>query len=733
MSDIALSGSPRVDAAEKVKGAAIFGADRSPKNVLHAALAVASIAKGRIEAIDVTAARAQKGVRDVFTHETIGELNKVGFLLGGGPAAQSIQPMLSSNIAYRGQPIALVIAETLETAVAAAALIKTRYTTEPFTSTIDGPGATVVRQADTPLPQELFGDTIAGDAVAAWETAVTKVDATYHSPPQHQNPMELIATVAQWDGNQLTIYEGTQNSSAVRNGVASILGIDPATVTVVSPYVGGGFGQKNSLQMQTALVAAAARKVGFPVKLVVPRTQLFHDASFRPASVHRVRLGADSNDKVVAAFYDVDSQTSRHDLFPADYTDAAARLHGILNFKGLQRLVQTDVQTPGYMRAPYEHFASFAMESAMDEMAYILKRDPVTFRIAHDTNVDPVTGLPLSSRHLAECLRRGADLFAWTRRTFEPRSMIAENGDLQGLGVAVGCYKAATAAAIAKLTLKADGRVVVSVGVHEMGQGVRTALAAVISEILKVPAQAVEAVIGDTRGSPQHLTAGSWGTASAVPAAAAAAHTMLEELRALSAAKSVSGSPVQVLKALGRDELSVEAEHLAPGQPPEMLDALKSGNVAAFGPIYKGFVSFSYIAHFVEVRVEPSTMRVRVPRVVSVADCGRVVSPRTAESQVRGGVVWGIGAALREVSEIDTRYGGFLNSDMAEYLIPVNADIGDIEVSFVNEPDPLLNQTGVKGLGEVVMTGVAPAIANAIFHATGKRLRDLPIRVEHLL
>jgi xanthine dehydrogenase YagR molybdenum-binding subunit len=208
---------------------------------------------------------------------------------------------------------------------------------------------------------------------------------------------------------------------------------------------------------------------------------------------------------------------------------------------------------------------------------------------------------------------------------------------------------------------------------------------------------------------------------------------MLEELRSLSAGKGVSGSPAQVLKALGRDELSVDAEHLAPGQPPQMLDALKSGNVAAFGPIYKGFVSFSYIAHFVEVRVEPSTMRVRVPRVVSVADCGRVVSPRTAESQVRGGVVWGIGAALREASEVDTRYGGFLNSDMAEYLIPVNADIGEIEVSFVNEPDPLLNEAGVKGLGEVVMTGVAPAIANAIFHATGKRLRDLPIRLEHLL
>eukprot|EP00913_Durusdinium_trenchii_P026838 g25173.t1 len=686
-------------------------------------------ARGKIVSLDVSAALSERGVRDVFTHETIGPLVKVGFLLGGGYAFQSFQPMLSDIIAYRGQPIALVVAETLEAAVHAASLVKAEYAPDAFSATIGSDGASVIVQSKSPLPQQLFGDTIAGDATGAWEASTHRIDATFQSPPQHQNPIELIATVAEWKGDMLTIYEGTQNASALRNGVAEILAIDAKQVNVISPSAGGSFGQKNSLQMQTALVAAAARKLGVPVKLVFPRSQLFHNASFRPASLHRVRLGADKTGRVVAALYDVDAQTSRHDLFPADYTNAAARLYGIPNFQGHQRLVQTDVQTPGYMRAPYEHLASFAMECAMDEMAFALNRDPVQFRIAHDTATDPVTGLPFSSRHVAECLEQGARMFAWSRRRPEPGSMRAANGDLVGMGVAIGCYKAATAAASARLTTTSDGRLIFSTGVHEMGQGVRTALTNILSTKLNVPPERVELVLGDTRGAPQHLTAGSWGTATAIPAAAAAAELMLQTLGAGSAAK---GLP-EALRSADTEDLTVEVDRLAPGQPSQMMAALKQGKVAAYGPIYPDFVSFSYAAHFVEIHVDASTMRVRVPHVVSVVDCGRVVSPRTAQSQVRGGVVWGIGAALREATEVDTRYGGFLNSDIAEYMIPVHADIGRIDVAFIDKPDLRLNDIGVKGLGEVVMTGVAPAIANALFHATGRRLRNLPIRIEHLL
>jgi xanthine dehydrogenase YagR molybdenum-binding subunit len=290
-----------------------------------------------------------------------------------------------------------------------------------------------------------------------------------------------------------------------------------------------------------------------------------------------------------------------------------------------------------------------------------------------------------------------------------------------------------TVPAIARLKVTDNGDVLISVGGHEMGQGIRTALAAAIARKLGVPAERVAAVIGDTRVAPQHLTAGSWGTASAIPAADDAADAMLKALSELASDGISDRTPAQILKATGRASLEVEIKTKAPGQPDAIYDRLRSGLPSIAGPIYGDYVTFSYIAHFVEVRVEPGTRRIRVPRVVSVADCGRVMSPRTAASQVRGGVVWGIGATLREASEVDPRYGGFLNADLAEYVVPVNADIGSIEVQFVDKPDFKFNRAGAKGLGEVSMTGVAPAIANAIYHATGRRLRDLPIRIEQLL
>jgi xanthine dehydrogenase YagR molybdenum-binding subunit len=714
----------RIDARAKVTGAPIYGADRAPSAILHAVFAVSTIAKGRVTRLDVTRARSVEGVRLVVTHHDTGSLKPAGFLLSGGHASQSFAPLVGDVIAYRGQPIAMVVAESLDDAMYAASLIEASYTEESFASSIASEGTVIIPQAESPLPQQLFRDTVAGDAVAVFDSATESVDATYYSPPQHQNPIELVATVAEWNGDDLTIYEGTQNSSSIKFGVAQTLGIEPDRVTVISPQAGGGFGQKNSLQMQTALVAWAAREVGAPVKMVVPRTQLFSNASFRPESTHRIRLGADADGRVTSALYDVDAQTSRHDLFPLDYTNAAARLYHIPNFRGHQRLIQTDFQTPGYMRAPFEHLSSFVLDTAVDEMAAKLGRDPLEFRLALDTDTDPVTKLPLSSRFLNDCLRRGGELFDWSARTPQPGSMRSEDGQLIGMGVGCGCYKAATAAAVAIVRVTADGRAMVSVGVHEMGQGIRTALANVVSQKLGIDPDRVDAVIGDTRGAPQHTTAGSWGTATAVPAVLEAADKLLAEL---------GEDPWAALASRGIDHYEARIERRAPGQPEQLANALHAGRPAPWGPVYGEFVSYSYVAHFVEVRIEPTTSRIRVPRVVSVVDCGSVVSPRTAESQVRGGVVWGIGAALREASEVDARYGGFLNTDIAEYVVPVNADIGRMEVAFIDRPDPRVNASGVKGLGEVVMTGVAAAIANAIWHATGRRLRSLPFRAEHLL
>jgi xanthine dehydrogenase YagR molybdenum-binding subunit len=385
------------------------------------------------------------------------------------------------------------------------------------------------------------------------------------------------------------------------------------------------------------------------------------------------------------------------------------------------------------MRGPFEHPACFAMESCVDELAYKLGQDPVSLRLANDTTIDTASGRPFSSRHVGECLRRGAGRFGWERRSMAPQSMRGDDGTQIGWGVAIGTYPGMMVPAIARLTVTDDGGVTISVGGHEMGQGIRTALANAVARKLGVPPEQVAAVVGDTRAAPQHLTAGSWGTASAIPTAIDAADALLKALAELTNGDITGRAPAQILKAAGRPSLEVEVRKKAPGQPDAIFGRLRAGLPSIGGPVYGDYVTFSYIAHFVEVRIEPDTRRIRVPRVVSVADCGRVVSPRTAESQVRGGVVWGIGAALREASEVDPRFGGFLNADLAEYVLPVNADIGSIEVGFIDKPDFTFNNAGAKGLGEVSMIGVAAAIANAVFHATGRRLRDLPIRIEHLL
>ena len=383
---------------------------------------------------------------------------------------------------------------------------------------------------------------------------------------------------------------------------------------------------------------------------------------------------------------------------------------------------------------PFEHPACFAMECCVDELAYALGQDPVALRLANDTDTDVATGLPFSSRYLAECLRRGAELFGWTKRSMAPRSMRAKDGSAIGWGVAVGAYPGLTTPAIAHLKADEDGSVVISIGGHEMGQGIRTALANAVSRKLGVPA---EKVTGGGRGYARR---------PATPHRRLLGHGLRHPGGRGCCGCHADGSRRVVACRHCRPHARLRSSKPPAGarwrwryreKPRASLTRSSDGSAPGCRrspvPVYGSHVTFSYIAHFVEVLIEPGTRRIRVPRVVSVADCGRVISPRTAASQVRGGVVWGIGAALRETSEVDPRYGGFLNADLAEYVLPVNADIGSIDVEFIDKPDPIFNRAGAKGLGEVAMTGVAPAIANAVFHATGRRLRDLPIRIEHLL
>ncbi len=708
---------PRVDAREKVLGAAKYGADVAIPGMLYAMQVPATIAKGRVTSVPIEVALRVPGVVRVLTATDFPP--PAAAVPGAGPPPL----MIVADIAYRGQPVALVVAESLEAAIEGAEAIRPVYAKSAFATLIDSPGAG--REQSKPVT--------AGDANAAMARATTRHKADYVSPAQHHNPMELLSTTAHWKDGVLTVHEGTQSANLVKGALMRNLRLTPEQVVVKSPQIGGGFGQKGSVQSQTSLVARAAMLLGRPVKMVVPRGQVFHTATFRPKSRHSMELGADASGRMSAIRYDADHQASRGGQFGPDYHEHVPQMYGVADYLGTGENIRIDTQDAGYMRCPYPHPAAFAFESAVDELAFKLGEDPVAFRLKHRATVDPLNGKPLSSTFLNECISEGARRFGWDKRTLAPASMRLTDGTQIGWGMGCGAYPAITHVSVATLRVRADGTARFAVAGHEMGQGLRSVLTQVLIRDLAIDPAGLELAIGDTSAALQHTTAGSWGTASGAPVAAEAATKLNAAMVELLAGRTVAGNLHQQLAAIRRPYIEIEVSHVGPGQGAKDLAALREGGYAIAGPEYPDFTTFSYIAHFVEVRVEPRTRRIRVPRVVSVVDCGRVISPRTAESQIRGGVVWGISAALREATDADPRYGGWLNNDLSDYVVAVNADIGDIEVGMIDKPDPMMNALGVKGLGEVAMSGVSGAVANAIFHATGKRLREMPFRIEDLL
>jgi xanthine dehydrogenase YagR molybdenum-binding subunit len=686
----------RVGALDKVRGRPIYSADIPAKSMLHAMTVPAGIALGTMTALSTDAAMAVPGVVRVLTPDDFPP-----------PPEQSEgfppPPTLIWEIAYRGQPVALVLAETIEAAIQGAETIRPEYQAREFVPFMYSDGAV----------REPVEDVVAGDAMPVLRTATTIIDEYYRSPTQHQNPIELLSTTAVWQDGRLTIYEGCQNTTGTRNAIAGALGI---------------------ALRQSAIVARAAILTGRPVKLVTPRSQIFHTATFRPQSVHRIRLGADADGRMIAVRYDAEHEQSRNGFFPPnEYHEVPSRLYDIPNYLGSASNLRIDRQDPGYMRAPHPQASCFAFESAVDEMAYALGRDPLEFRLAHDTTVDPVTGNPLSSRFLNRCLEEGARRFGWSSRSPEPRSMTAADGTQIGWGVACGAYPSSMTPNIVTFRVNANGSARIALSGHEMGQGMRTAIVQAVMKHIDIDPDRLEIVIGDTSAAPQHMTAGSWGTASVVPASEVAARRMQQRLTELLDGRVIEGNAHRKLATVRRTFLEVEISQLAPGQDASALDDLRQAGFTPAGPTFPTFTTMSYVAHFAEVRVEPRTRRIRVPRVVSIADCGRVISPRTARSQIYGGVVWALSGALREETHIDGRFGGYLNCDLADYVVAVNADIGDIEVAMIDEPDPIANETGVKGLGNGTMAGASSAIANAVYHATGVRVRHLPIRIEDLL
>ena len=744
---------PRYEARLKVTGEARFGADVPLNNPAYAFLVTSAIAKGRIAGLDLGEARAVPGVLGILTQDDAAELKQIKFSAGGGGASTSIQK-LGPEIFHDGQIIAMVLADSFEAAREAAYLVRVSYAAEAPTATFGSPGtteddATKVSERHREVPQ-------AGDAEVALAAAEVLVDAEYGTPTQHHNPLELFCTTCVWSDGQLTIYEPSQFVYGLKNAVAQKLDIAPDKVRVVSPYVGGAFGSRGQMTPRTALVALAARKLNRPVKLVPTRDQGFTIATYRAETRHRVRLGARRDGKLVGYSHDGFEVSSRPDPYVVAGVNESAHLYAFGTVKSHVTIVHADRNTPGFMRSPPVVPYIYALETAMDELAVKLGMDPVELRRINDTATDPIRGKPYSSRSLMQCYDEAARAFGWSRRNPEIGAM--RDGDwLIGWGCATAVYPTHVGTATARVRLLPDGKVRVQAAAHEIGNGIYTVLAQMASERLGVPLESVQVDVGDSNLPPAPVAGGSNTTASTCSAVLKACDAIREKLlRAASTANDspLSGRPTSdlrltdgravasdgaqekladLMKRLGVGAIEEYAEFVPPGIKPEAIRSLYQGRGALTGGPAGDKMMYALGAEFVELRIHAATREIRVPRMVGAFAAGRIMNPRTARSQYLGGMIWGIGSALHEATEIDAVRARYVNDNFADYLIPVNANIGDVEIILVPEEDEHVNPAGVKGLGELANVGTAAAVSNAIYHATGRRIRQLPIRIEDLL
>jgi xanthine dehydrogenase YagR molybdenum-binding subunit len=719
---------PRYDARAKVTGKALFAADMALPDVAHAYLLSSRIAKGRIKSFDLKAARALPGVLDILTYQTIGDdIRKVKYSTEGGPASNSVVPLGSADIAYAGQTIAMVVAETLELAQDAASQIAVEYEDQPSAGTFNSKGAVEQAYAEQ---NKKHDDPKVGNFAAAYEAAPVKIDARYSTPPQHHNPIELFATQCVWNGAQLTVHEPSQNVYGIKNGLAAQLGIEPSQIRVISRYVGGAFGSKGGLTQRTAIVAIAARRLGRPVKLVPTRAQGFTIATFRAETRHRIQLAATQDGKLQALNHEGSEVTSRADPYAVAGTDASTRMYACPNVASNVTIVRADRATPGFMRAPAETPYFFALESAMDELAVALNMDPIELRRVNDTQTEPIKGLPYTSRALMTCFDQAAEAFGWKARIPTPGTKRDGNW-LVGWGCAASAYPTQMAAATARVRVFADGRALVETAGHEIGNGLYTVAAQTAAEGLGIAVEKVSVSLGDTDLPPAPVAGGSISTASVCTVIAQACDAIRMRL-------GQDGKPAADITAAMKDRgmgaLEEYAESVPHGVAKDGVQALYKGAAQPMGGArLKDRIQFAFGAQFVEVRVHARTREIRVPRMVGAFASGRIMNPRTAHSQYMGGMIWGIGSAIHEQTEIDPRTSRYVNANLADYMIPVNADIGEVRIIMVPEEDRVINPIGVKGIGEIGIVGTSAALANAIYHATGQRLRDLPLRIDSLI
>jgi xanthine dehydrogenase YagR molybdenum-binding subunit len=745
---------PRYDAVAKVTGRAEYAADTPLNRPAYAFLVTSSIAKGRVDGFDLTAAKQVRGVIDIVTHENAEKLKKAKLFSDGGYAATTIQPLASADIAQAGQIVAVVLAESFEAAREAAHAVQVNFTAAPPTTTFDSPGTTSAR-AKGQLAQ-FKEDPKVGDFAGAFEAAEVKLTASYETPPQHHNPMELFATSCVWNGDSLTIYEPSQYVHGLKNGVAEQLGIAADKVRVINPYVGGAFGSKGSMTPRTAIIASIARRLGRPVKLVATRDQGFTIATYRAETRHQIQLGAGRDGRLLALRHEGAEISSRPDAYAVGGTKTTTRLYACPNVESMVSIVRADRNTPGFMRSPPEVPYLFALESAMDELAVKLDMDPIELRRINDTMKEPIGGKPYTSRSLMACFDAAAKAFGWAQRTPEPKSM-ADGDWLIGYGCATSCYPTQMAPAAARVRLQRDGRTRVEIAGHEIGNGAYTVIAQAAAQKLGVSIDKVAVYIGDSDLPPAPVAGGSNSTASTCSAvmmvcdqirqrlfrALMPDETLLDKAKetvgvgqTLSTRAARSDQPVDIERAFDALGVSVVEEYgewKPEGAPIDSFHAMHNGQMRMVGGSeMKDRIAYAFGAEFVEVRINRWTHEIRVPRLVGAFASGRIMNPRTARSQLMGGLIWGMSSALHEASELDERYARYVNDNLADYQVPVNADVPAVEVILLSEEDDLINPAGVKGLGELGNVGTNAAVCNAIFHATGQRIRKLPVRLEQL-
>jgi xanthine dehydrogenase YagR molybdenum-binding subunit len=725
----------RVDGRLKVTGGARYTADIPLAAAAHAAIVYSTIASGRIVSIDTAAAENAPGVLVVLTHKNMPRMNPVPWS-HLRPQGQTYLPLQDDQIRYAGQPIALVVAATLNQATYAGTLIKAAYETHSPT-VFD---LRTAKEDAVEPPQRMWPlSSLVGDPDKAIRDAAVKIERTYTMPDRHHNPMEPHATLAIWDNDgTLTLYDSTQMVVGTKKLTSLVLGVPEEKINVVCEFLGGGFGGKSWSWPHTLLAALAAKVVNRPVRVQLTRAQMYSMVGHQAATVQTIALGADNDGKLTGIRHDSVNPTSLFD----DYVEYAAlasrhlwRASGGISTS--HKVVHVNRNSPVVLRAPMEAQGHFALESAMDELAYAIGVDPVELRLRNDTDTDPYSGRPFSTRALRECLTKGAARFGWDKRTPEPRSM-RDGRYLIGQGVAAAIFTHWRWPGKARVTLNDDGSALVEAAAHDIGTGTYTVMAQVAADALGLAPDRVAVRLGDTRLPESHPAIGSSTAANATAAvllAARAAREKAVELALTGRDAPFAGAvPEDVMVADGRLTLAnlniTYAELLARNR---LSSLAGDGGYDPVEEVNGPKAIFSFSAVFAEVRVDPVLGLVRLNRFVGAYDAGRIINPKTARSQAIGGIIWGVGQALLEQSETDPASGQFINRNYSGYLVPTNADIPELDALFVGGFDEEASPLGAKGLGELTAVSVAPAVANAVYHATGKRIRDLPITMEKLL